>query len=154
MQRITITLEDELLAELDAFMERSSASNRSEALRDLMRRGLAREAPDEADCVAVVSYTLDLSRRDLVRRVPLRRHERHDRAIASLSVPVDHEEALEVTVMRGPVAEVESFAHGLFLERGVRHGRLALIPVTTEIEEHDHGEGAHSHSHLKVRDSF
>lgn len=155
MQRVTITIEDDLLAELDAYMERSGATNRSEALRDLMRRSLARTAPAEAECIGVISYTLDLSKRDLMRRVPLRRHEQHDVAVASLSVPLDHEEAVEVTVMRGKVDEVESFANGLFLERGVRHGRLALVPVFELIEEHRHGpHGAHRHSHLKVLDSF
>lgn len=155
MQRITITIEDELLAELDAHMEASGATNRSEALRDLLRRALSREAPAGAECIGIVSYTLDLSRRDLGRRVPLGRHERHDHAVAALSVPLDHDEAVEVTVMRGHVGEVESYANGLFAERGVRHGRLALIPVHTEMELHEHGpEGAHRHEHTRVRESF
>ncbi len=155
MQRITIAIEDDLLAELDNHMDRSGATNRSEAVRDLLRRGLDRDTPPEADCVAVVSYTLDLSMRDLGRRVPQTRHARHDQAIATLSVPLDHAAAVEVTVMRGRVGDVEDYAHGLFAERGIRHGHLALVPVEEHEQTHRHGSGApHSHSHLAIKDGF
>ena len=155
MQRITISIEDDLLDELDAFMARSGATNRSEALRDLLRRGLARKASGNAQCVGVLSYTVDLSMRDLGRRVPQSRHEHHHMAVAALSVPLDHTVAVEVAVMRGPVETVENYANGLFAERGVRHGALSLVPISEEEEVHQHGDGSsHSHMHLKVRDSF
>lgn len=155
MQRITIAIEDELLAELDQQMDRSGATNRSEAIRDLLRRALTRDAPQNADCIGVVSYTLDLSTRDLGRRVPLTRHARHDQTVAAMSVPLDHSNAVEVTVMRGKVAEVEDYAHGLFAERGIRHGHLSLVPVEDVEEVHQHGSGEpHSHSHLTIKDGF
>ncbi|RVV97199.1 nickel-responsive transcriptional regulator NikR [Mesobaculum littorinae] len=155
MPRITVSIEDELLASLDAYMARSGATNRSEAMRDLIRRSLTRDAPEEAECIGVVSYTLDLSTRDLGRRVPQSRHARHDQTVAALSVPVDHDTAVEVTVMRGAVGAVEDFANGLFSERGVRHGRLALIPVEGREAVHSHGHGApHAHRHYKIRDGF
>lgn len=162
MPRITISLETALLDELDAFMARSHATNRSEALRDLLRRALSRDAPDDAECLAIVTCTLDPTMRDLARRVPRTRHAHHDRTVAALSVPVDHDAALDVSVMRGRVADVQRYANALFLERGVRHGTVALIPVQTEIETHDHGHGAgttgdgpgHRHAHLRVLDRF
>ena len=154
MQRVTITIEDDLLDALDAFMARSGASNRSEALRDLIRRGLAEAAPETAECVGVVSYALDPTQRDLGRLVPESRQRHHDTAIAALSVPLDHHAAVEVAVMRGTVASVMAYANSLFLQRGVLHGQTALIPVRTEVEFHVHGERAHTHEHLRVQDRF
>jgi CopG family nickel-responsive transcriptional regulator len=157
MQRITITIEPELLDQLDAFMAQSGATNRSEALRDLVRLGLSgrQHGSPAADCLAVVSYALDPPLRDLARRVPQGRQDRHDRTLAALSVPVDHAAAVEVAVLRGSVAEVSAYANGLFLERGIRHGTLALIPVRVEDEVHSHADGAaHRHSHLRVQESF
>jgi len=157
MQRITITIESSLLEQLDAYMTRSGATNRSEALRDLVRRGLVAESAQtpKAECIGVVSYTLDPTVRELGRRVPQSRHELHDRTIAALSVPLDHAAAVEVAVMRGKVAEVSAYANNLFLERGIRHGNLALIPVKTQVESHVHGDGeAHRHDHLRVQESF
>lgn len=157
MQRITITIETELLEQLDAYMNLSGATNRSEALRDLVRRGLSARMPDsaEAECVGVVSYVLDPTMRDLARRVPQGRQEHHDRTIAAMSVPLDHAAAVEIAVMRGTVALIASYANGLFLERGIRHGQLSLVPVRTELDCHVHGTGEpHSHRHLKVLESF
>ncbi|TVR97557.1 MAG: nickel-responsive transcriptional regulator NikR [Rhodospirillales bacterium] len=159
MQRITITIEPALLQRLDAFMAESGATNRSEALRDLVRRGLgpddALERKAEAECVGVISYALTPALRDLGRRVPKSRLDRHDHAIVALSVPLDHNVAVEVAVMRGTVGAVSAYANGLFLERGIEHGTLALIPVKTEVEVHAHGSGeARSHTHLRVQQTF
>ena len=157
MQRVTVTMEPALLEQLDAYMNQSGATNRSEALRDLVRHALAAKQPprEEAECVAVISYALDPTIRDLGRRVPQSRHEHHDRAVAALSVPLDHSAAVEVAVMRGAVGDVSAYANSLFLERGIRHGQLSLIPVRTQVEFHEHGAGEpHSHTHLRVQESF
>lgn len=155
MQRITITLEDDLLAALDEFMNRSNSRNRSEALREMLRRGLEHSTPDTADCVGIISYTLDLTKRDLSRKVPRSRHDHHDKTIAALSAPLDHDTAVEVAIMKGHTGPIRDYANSLFTERGVRHGHLSLVPVKHELQQHTHAEGhAHQHSHLKVLESF
>lgn len=155
MQRITITMDDMLVAELDAFMEASGAFSRSEAIRDLVRRGLTARGGvrTEAGCFGVLSYALDHSVRNLGQRVPQGRLERHDQTVAALSVPVDHTTTVDVVVMRGTVASVAGYADGLFLERGVRHGALALMPVEPEADQHSH-DGSEAHTHLRVQETF
>ena len=153
MERITISLDGPLLAEIDAHMEASGATNRSEAIRDLIARSLTPGAPRDAQCLGVASYALDPAMRDLGLKVPKVRQDHHNRVAAALSVPVDHSTSLEVTVLRGPVGEVEAIANALFLERGVRHGRLALVPLAEDDRAHSHGDG-HLHKHLRVADHF
>lgn len=153
MERITITLDGDLLAEIDAHMEASGATNRSEAIRDLIARSLTTDAPPDAQCLGVASYALDPAMRDLGLKVPKVRQDHHNRVAASLSVPVDHSTSLEVTVLKGPVGEVETIANTLFLERGVRHGRLTLVPLAEDGGTHSHGDG-HVHKHLHVADHF
>ena len=157
MQRITIALDDALVADLDAHLETTGSTSRSEAVRDLVRRGLA-TIPDnrgEAECYGVVSCAIDQSVRNLAARVPQSRLDRHDQTIAALSVPLDHSTSIDVVVMRGHVADVSSYAEALFLERGVMHGKLGLIPVAEDTVTHMHGDGAaHAHTHLKVKNSF
>lgn len=156
MQRITITIEDDLMAELDAYMESSGAFNRSEAIRDLVRRGLAgRAKTGDALCYGIISYALDNSVRNLARRVPQTRLDRHDQTVAALSVPVDHSNTVDVVVMHGPLKDVTSYADALFLERGVMHGQVSLIPLAEETTFHSHGPGtAHAHVHRKVQETF
>jgi len=47
MQRVTITLDDALMKELDAIIAARGYQNRSEAIRDLARAGM-REAAEDA----------------------------------------------------------------------------------------------------------
>lgn len=156
MQRITITMDDDLVAELDAHIDASGAFNRSEAIRDLVRRGLAarNRDRDSAGCYGVVSYAIDHSVRDLGRRVPQGRLDRHDQTVAALSVPVDHSSTVDVVVMRGTVGSVTDYAEGLFLERGILHGALHLIPVEAEVHTHSHDDDAPAHVHLRVQETF
>ncbi len=157
MQRITIALDDALVAELDAHLEVTGGSSRSEAVRDLVRRGLSTlpNTAQEARCYGVVSCAIDQSVRNLASRVPQGRLDHHDETVAAMSVPLDHSTSIDVAVMRGRVADVSAYAEALFLERGVMHGSLGLIPVAEDTTIHAHPGGAmHAHTHLRVKSSF
>ncbi|WP_026381812.1 nickel-responsive transcriptional regulator NikR [Afifella pfennigii] len=156
MQRVTITMTDEIADKLDRFMKASGAQNRSEAIRDLVRRALTTrsDVPPQSACLAVLSCALDQSSRNLAGRVPQSRLDRHDQNIAALSIPLDHTTSLEVAVMRGRVGELTGAAESLFLERGVMHGSLALIPIGEDSQRHAHGDNAYEHTHLKVQSAF
>ncbi|MDR6952368.1 CopG family nickel-responsive transcriptional regulator [Ancylobacter sp. 3268] len=157
MHRTTIAIDDDLAAALDAYMESTGAANRSEAIRDLVRRGLSarREAPADAHCVGVVSCVIDQSVRNLAARVPRGRLDRHDETVAVLSAPLDHTTSIDVMLMRGHVGEVSAYAEALFAERGILHGALSLVPVAEERSSHAHPQGStHEHSHLKVLSGF
>lgn len=157
MQRTTITLDDELTRQLDRYMENTGATSRSEAIRDLIRRGLISrdDCPSEAPCYGVISCTIDHSMRQLAARIPQSRLDRHDQTVASVSVPLDHSTTLDVTVMRSRVGDVSAYADALFLERGVMHGNLGLIPVSEDATPHTHEDGpAHEHTHIKVQSGF
>ncbi|MFH5925342.1 nickel-responsive transcriptional regulator NikR [Roseomonas xinghualingensis] len=157
MQRMTIAIDDELASALDSFMTSTSAISRSEAIRDLVRRGLSARssAPPEAQCYGIISCAVDQSVRNLAARVPQGRLDRHDLAMAALSVPLDHTTSVDVTLMRGSVGDVSGYAETLFLERGVVHGALHLIPLDADTVPHSHGQGfPNRHTHLRVRSGF
>lgn len=154
MQRVTISLDDELLAELDRFASERGYAGRSEALRDLVRSGLQQLEPEgdaTRDCVAALVYAFDHHSRELASRLTARFHEQHDLALASLHVHLDHESCMEVAVLRGPTAAVRDFGAQVAAERGVFHGRLVTLPVRVTSEQHTHGAGpSHSHEHTKI----
>jgi CopG family nickel-responsive transcriptional regulator len=144
MQRVTITMDDELAAELDRFMAARGYANRSEAIRDLARGGLeqkAAEVPGDRPCVAAVVYVYDHEARELPKRLTRGFHEHHDLAQATLHVHLDDESCLEVTVLKGQGREVQQFANSVVAERGVRHGHVVFVPNG---EAHGH---AHPHGH-------
>ncbi len=131
MQRVTVTMEDELLAELDALVTRRGYQNRSEALRDLARAGMSRAEPaaPDAPCVAALVYVYDHARRDLPNRLTDEFHEHHDLAVSTLHVHLDRGQCLEVAVLRGAAGAVQHMADHVIAERGVRHGQLVMLPT-------------------------
>ena len=62
MQRVTITIDDELMTELDRIIAARGYQNRSEAIRDLARSGIRQAAEtidQQRDCVAALVYIYD-----------------------------------------------------------------------------------------------
>ncbi len=142
MQRITITLDDSLLAELDAFMTARGYGSRSEAIRDLARAGLEQDAESRPDPVAdarpaigALVYLFDHETRELSRRLTNAHHHHHDLSLVTTHVHLDAERCLEVALLRGARGAIRHFADHVIAERGVRHGQLVLMPAedgTTE----------------------
>src|SRR5437660_7594685 len=132
MQRVTITLDDELMEELDAMIVEHGYQNRSEAIRDFARAGIQQatlERGKSGECVAALVYVYDHAARDLSRRLIENYHGHHDMSLATLHVHLDDDNCMEVTALRGTGAEVQHFADHIIAERGVRYGRLVMIPT-------------------------
>ena len=132
MQRLTISLDHETAAALDAFMAGRGYGNRSEAVRDLLRSGL-REAAGEHEpmlpCVAAVSYIYDHHERDLGRRLTEAQHAHHDLGVTTVHLHLDHHHCVEVALLRGPAGDIRHFAEALVRERGVRLGGINVMPI-------------------------
>ena len=111
MQRVTITLDDDLVSGIDAFMVSHGYRNRSEAIRDLARAGMGEvvTATEEGrDCVAALVYLYDHDRRDLARRLASAHHRHHALTLAATHVHLDESNCLEVVLLRGAVGAVKN----------------------------------------------
>ncbi|WP_185984244.1 nickel-responsive transcriptional regulator NikR [Aureimonas mangrovi] len=131
MQRMTITIDDELMGELDRMIERDGYPNRSEAIRDLTRLGLrtaAQKAGEVGECVGVLSYVYDHEARDLARRLTTSHHHHRDISVASLHVHLDASRCLEISVLKGQGDEVRHFADTIISQRAVAYGELKIVP--------------------------
>jgi len=155
MDRFTVSIEGDLLAQFDAYLHRRGYDNRSEAVRDIVRRTLEADrlaADDGGQCVACLSYIYDHHERELARRLVQASHAHHDLTLSTLHVHLDHETCMEVSLLRGPTAAVRRFADAVVAETGVRHGQLNAVPVDIHLTDgHAHGEPeghAHPHPHL------
>jgi CopG family nickel-responsive transcriptional regulator len=153
MQRITITLDDQLTEEFEKFREERGYANRSEAVRDLIRERLDAERLEKSppgDCLASLIYVYNHHERELAARMTKAHHAHHDLAVSTLHVHLDHDNCLEIVVLRGAMDRVRGFADAVIAQAGVRHGKLYLLPVKASDESHSHGSVGTPQRHLHL----
>ena len=134
MDRITITIEPELLAGLDAFLQVKGYAGHSEALRDQLRERLRVESTvqdGDGRCLAALTYVYEHHKRQLSNRSTDLHHDRHDLTIATLHVHLDQDSCLEVAVLRGEVGQVRTLSEGVISQSGVRYGHTHFEHIRT-----------------------
>ncbi len=153
MQRITVTLDHELVEAVDRIAEVRCYAGRSERCATCCVEGSRRRAgsanPDHA-CVATFSFVAEAGVRDLGQRLAEEQRARHDLVITQVQVPLDHEAALHTLVLRGRVREIHAFVDAIATQRGVRHDSLSIIPAQIEVVDHPHGHAPHPHEHIRT----
>ena len=106
---------------------------------------LAVQRPGTGLGVAGLVYVYDHAARDLSKRLVQEFHGHHDLALATLHVHLDDDNCMEMTALKGSADEVRHFADHIIAERGVRYGRVVMIP--TAPEKSKGRKRAHGHSH-------
>ncbi|NGM35482.1 nickel-responsive transcriptional regulator NikR [Methylobacterium sp. DB0501] len=153
MQRITVTLDPDLVAEVDRTVEQRGYAGRSEAMRDLLRRGLAetrRRLDPDLSGIATFTFVAEAGVRDLGQRLAEVQQRRHDLVVAQIQIPLDHEASLHTLLVRGRVRDILAFVDEVATQRGIRHDSLSLIPARIELGAHRHGEDPHPHEHIRT----
>lgn len=125
--RFGVSLEQDLLARFDHLICHKGYTNRSEALRDLIRDSLVREQWDLGTAEAVGTVTLVYSHdvRDLADKLTDLQHAHYTAIVSSLHVHLDPHHCLEVLVLRGKAKEIKAIADRLIGTRGVKHGTFS-----------------------------
>lgn len=128
LARIGVAIDSDLLARFDDLIARREYTNRSEAFRDMIREELmetAAESPD-SQVVGTVTMVYDHHVRMLSDKLVDMQHDHHDLVLSTLHVHLDHNNCLEVLVVRGKAAQVRKLADALISTKGVKHGKLTL----------------------------
>lgn len=128
LSRIGVAIDASLLSKFDDLISERGYTNRSEAFRDLIRDELVRhdwEKP-EVPVVGTVTLVYDHHVRQLSERLTGLQHDHHHNILSTLHVHLDHDNCLEVLVVKGKAGVVRKIADALLSTKGVKHGRLTL----------------------------
>ena len=133
LERIGISLDDELLAPFDRLIAERGYENRSEAIRDLIRDALVQRewerASGDEERVAVVALVYDHDSSSLAQKLAHIQHHNHKAVVSALHVHMDEHNCLEVLVLRGRARDVVKMGNELASTRGVKYGKF--VPATT-----------------------
>lgn len=123
--RFSVSIESDLLSRFWKMAKKHGATNRSEALRDVMREALVRDewAGDE-EIVGTITIVYDHHKRELSDRLTSIQHDHHDAVLCATHVHLDHDNCLEMIAVRGSATVVQKIADSLIGTKGVKHGKM------------------------------
>jgi CopG family nickel-responsive transcriptional regulator len=102
VSRISISLPEDLLSDLDRMVEVRGFESRSQAVNDMLHQFLLEHKCDQGDDVMV-------------------------EVISSLHVHLMHNQTMEVILVQGPARKLQMIADELTSRRGVVSGKMHLI---------------------------
>ncbi len=128
LERIGVAIDRSLLDKFDELIARRGYANRSEAFRDLIRAELVGDTASQPHGLVTGTITLlyDHHVRMVGEKLTALQHHYHRQILSTLHLHLDHDNCLEVIVVKGEAAGVRQLADKLIAERGVKHGRLVL----------------------------
>jgi len=131
--RFGVSLDKALLDRFDRLIRGKKYTNRSEALRDLIRKELVEvEWEEEREVAGAITYVYDRHRRELLNRLTDLQHDHQPIIISTQHVHLDHDRCLEIVAVRGRARAIRRLADALKAVKGVRHGTLSMTGTGRE----------------------
>lgn len=128
--RFGVSLEKDLLNDFDKHISEKGYQNRSEAIRDLIREKLVEKEweasgdDDDGGRMAVLTIVYDHHQADLTKTLTDIQHKSHGVVYSTLHIHLDHDNCLEILVLKGKVEDIQHLGDKIISTRGVRHGKM------------------------------
>jgi len=123
--RFGISIEKELSDKFDRIVKKEDYSNRSEAIRDLIREKLVKkEWTSSKEVAGTIDLVYDHHKRDLLNNLVDIQHDHHRIIIANQHIHLDHHNCLEIIVVKGKPSEIEELANKLKAVKSVKFAQL------------------------------
>lgn len=127
--RFGVSLDAALLEDFDALCASRGYTNRSEAIRDLIRSAFMDEEWGESKIArGALILVYDHHRNDLARRLTAIQHDYHDAVVATMHFHLDHFNCLEILVLKGEPETLKELSHRLIAATGVKYGAFNPVP--------------------------
>ena len=132
--RFGISMERELLKKFDRHIKEREYSNRSEAIRDLIRESLIkREWKEGKEVVGVIGLVYNHHIRELTEKLTEIQHHYRKLIISSQHIHLDEDNCFEMVVVRGRPNRAEGLAELMKAIRGVKYGSLMMATTGKEL---------------------
>jgi len=125
--RFGVSLPQNLIKKFDQQIKQKNYPNRSEAIRDLIRKSLIEEEiSGNEEVVGILHLLYDHHKKDLSDKLNEMQHEYLEKVISSTHVHLDHHNCLEVILLKGKVNQIKKLSDSMIATKGVKNGKLFL----------------------------
>ncbi len=125
--RFGVSIPKNLSEQFDRMIHQKNYANRSEAIRDLIRKELVElEIEQNKEIVGVVNILYNHHQRELSTKLIDLQHHHHQMILSAMHVHLDHDNCIEVIILRGTSHKVLELSDLLIASKGVKHGKVTL----------------------------
>ena len=127
LRRFSVSLEEELLEQFDSYIRERGYVNRSEAVRDLIRKEfISEEWEQDGDVAGVVTLVYNHHQPQLQEKITEIQHDYYTLITSTTHVHMDHHNCLEVIIVKGKASRIREMAEKVIATRGVKNGNLTM----------------------------
>ena len=128
VMRFGVSIDSMLMERFDKSIAQKGYKNRSEAIRDMIRKNLVEQEWEKGkgETVGTITLVYDHHTRQLEPHLTELQHQCFRQVVSTLHVHLDMHNCLEVLVVRGNSKEIRKIADELIGTRGVKHGKLTM----------------------------
>ena len=131
MEKITrfgVSIEPDLLKKFDKIIKKEGYTNRSEAIRDIIRKNLINEKTKNPNVESIGTLTMiyDHHSGNLTNKLLAIQHDHHHEILTTTHIHVDHNNCLEVLVLKGKTGNIQRLADNIKALKGIKHGELVI----------------------------
>jgi CopG family transcriptional regulator, nickel-responsive regulator len=126
--RFGVSIEPELLKNFDKIIKKEGYSNRSEKIRDLIRKNLITQETTDPNTEAIGTLTMiyDHHTGNLTNKLLALQHDHHSEILTTTHVHIDHNNCLEVLVLKGKTKNIKKLSDNIRALKGIKHGELVI----------------------------
>ena len=126
--RFGVSIEPELLIKFDKMIKKEGYSNRSEAIRDIIRKNLIIEKTKDPNEKAIGTLTMiyDHHVGSLTDKLLDLQHDHTNEILVTTHVHIDHHNCLEVLVLKGKTGNIQRLADNIKALKGIKNGELVI----------------------------
>jgi len=130
--RFGVSIKPELLDKFDKIIKKKGYNNRSEAIRDIIRKSIIKEDTIAPNSEVIGTLTMIYSHHEgtLTNKLLDLQHEHHNEILSTTHIHMDHHNCLEVLVLKGKTGEIKKLADNIKALKGIKHGELVITKTS------------------------
>lgn len=126
--RFGVSIEPDLIVKFDKQIKKKGYTNRSEAIRDLIRKEIIKEKQTDPEMQSIGTLTIvyDHHTGNLTERLLALQHDHTSEILTTTHIHIDHHNCLEVLILKGKIGRIQKLADQIKALRGIKHGELVM----------------------------
>jgi len=133
LSRFSVTVPEGILNKFDKYINDSGYPNRSKVIVDLIRDCLIKESwQDESEVAGTIVLVYDHHKRELDFKLTKIQHDYHKIIISTQHVHLDHDNCLEIIIVKGSANKIKELSGKIKAEKGIIHSSLMMTTTGQE----------------------